>query len=571
MTGKTFSNVLIIGKNSKIVKCIRHNLLECDFIAHDEIDSVSLDKYRKIFVFSWSYISQSDNIRLITKLPLARVVLISSIAVLACARRRQWAAYPNAKLECENIVLEGGGQIIRVGIWDQAQLKNLPGLVPMTTPEMLINSIESCLLSPKNVYYPIELKDGELFGVKLIINNLINRISLSLPSLKFFQIPLAVLSKVLGYKNYGYTNDCLYFFCNRVLVGFGAVGSSVSKALNLKGLNHSIVASDKDNQLLVKNGFNGTRIGAFREGLSNLWHGVWISGEEDAKNFEKKVPIFVSRPRLPRCAVIGCVVAIDVKSLPSSIIIDHPIIADVRVHSNIIHLAAGVVNNIKIIQKTHKIVGEFSDQEVCVIGEVESKELESKGIIARKFGLVFGRKVHKDSFEKSDYLLDFRPKALSNINFDAQNIYNNKTDQIIMKLVKSCSLALINQAIFNKFGMSFDVGKFSIVAQIEAPNCISLTEDGDLHRSRLSKYVIDGISEKISVKFSTYRKADPVCTSDAIHLYGGFALVNHPDLNELVKSQRLFIHGNVFKNERLGAFHNTVRMINSELAAIKNV
>jgi hypothetical protein len=564
------NKILIIGKNSKIVNEIKPQLLNCDSISHNEIASTNLNIYEKIFIFSWSHKSKQENLIILNKLDLAKVVFISSIAVLACARRHQWALYPNSKIECENIVLKGGGQIIRIGVWDQSLLRKISGLVPITTPNTLIKAIELCQIEKKKIYYPIIMQKGELEGVKLVINKIINKISILLPATKTVQIPLVVISKIVGIKDYGYTNDCLYFFCDRVLVGFGAIGSRVSSELKRRRLQHSIIASNEENQLLINNGFNGTRIGRLREGLSNLWHGVWISCDKTGE-LRKNVPLFVSRPRLPKEAIIGTVIEVDINSSNHSIVISHPLISDVRLHFNNIHLAAGVVNNIKIIQKTHNISAKLSDQEVCIIGEVETEELVSKKIIGRKLGIVFGRKVIKYKNNNNDFLLDFRPQALSFIYLDSQNIYNNRVEQIILKLLKSFSLTLINQALFNKFGMSFDVGKFSIVVQIDAPNSISLNKDGDLSRTRLSKYVIDDISDKITSDFISFIRNNNFNTSDAIHLHGGFALENHPDLMHLVKSKKIFFHGNVFNNEKLGAFHNTVEMINREMLIIKNV
>jgi hypothetical protein len=563
--------VLIVGKNSKIVSEIKEHIHWCDIISHCEIDSLNLTKYRKIFLFSWSHISLESNLQLISKLPLSRVVFISSIAVLACARRPQWAAYPKAKLACENVVLNGGGKVIRIGIWDHKLLNKLPGLVPVTTKSLLFNAMLCSLTDDeKKVYFPITLESGGLDGLKLQINVFLNKISIFTPNIKIIQILLVLASKIIGLKDYGYTHDSLYFFCHRVLVGYGAVGSAVSRQLTSRGWKHSIVVSTDANQFLVTEGFNGTRIGRFKEGLSMLWHGVWISSQGTEK-FQKNVPFFVARPRLPKGVILGSVVAVDIESPVNSIAINNPLIADVRIFAKVFHLAAGVVNNIKIFQRTHAIEARLSDQEICVIGEVATNELVSKKIIGRKCGLVFGRTILKSEHFDIDYMLDFRPTAHTSINLDAENIYNNRTEQVLLKLFKNLSPALINQAVFNKFGISIDVGRFSVVAQIEAHNCISLKSDGSLSRARLSNTIIDSIAKKISIDFKSFMPSANVYSADAIHLHGGFQLNKYPDLSQLVLDNRLFFHGNVFDGKKLGPFHNTVLMINRESEIIKNV
>ncbi len=565
-----FSSVLIVGRNSKIVSEIRESIPECNIVSHRDIESIELKIYQKIFIFSWSHTSEMENVELISRFPLDRVVFISSIAVLACARRSQWASYPNAKLKCEALVLNAGGKVIRIGVWDQELLKKLPGLVPVTTKNSLLKVMESCLTDKSQIYYPITFQQGELAGIGHNLSNIFNKLSFFVPNVKFIQLPLVVVSRLLGLKNYGYTHDCLYFFCDRVLVGFGAVGSAVSRELNSKGFSHSIVASTAENQFLVTDGFKGTRIGWFKEGLSKLWHGVWIS-ELGGELFEKKVPLLVRRPRLPRCAIQGTVIEFDNRMPIRSIVIRHPRVADVRIFANYYHVAAGVINNVKIFQKTHHITASFSDQEVCVIGDVTTEDLVSRGIIRKLFGVVFGRKVLTGEHAGLSYMLDFRPKAESSIISDAENIYNNRTDQIVFKLLRLFSLALINQAIFNKFGISFDVGKFSVVVQVEAPNCISLKSDGTLSRNRLSYSVYEGIASKISGDFHSFIKRGELLSADAIHLHGGFTPEEYPELYEMVLSGRLYLHGNVLDGSRIGPFHNTIPMIRRETKVIKNV
>ncbi len=562
--------ILLIGKNSAIVKVIESELENYEFVSHNDLSLLNLNSYDVIFLFSWDHATLEGNLKILSLLDLSKVVFISSIAVLACARRPQWAQYPNWKLICENLVLKAGGKIIRIGIWDQNFIKSFSGLVPVTTTTALVNAMNECLTSEVPVAWPITIKSGRLSGIKRRLTTLINKISLLLPPVKTFQAPLALILRAIGSREYSYTHDAFEFFSHRVLVGYGAVGSVVSNELNKRNLNHSIVVSNEKDLFLNSDGFRGLRIGQYKEGLSKLWHGAWISRQESDKPL-KKVPIFVMRPRVPISAIYGRVIQLNLQLPFSSVQLDHPYIADVRVFAENIHLAAGVINNVKILQTTHQISTYFSDHEIGEVGFVSSRELVEKGLVRRRLGFVFGRFIQKGRCDDSEYIIDFRPRSRRDINFEAENIYNNRTHQIFLKLIRNMSFGLFNQAIFNKFGFALDLGEFSIIVQIDAHDCINLDKDGGLSRNRLSDRLLVKIVDQIALDYQTLRKEPYIRTVDAIHVYGGFDLADFPDLQNFIADKRLFMHGNVFDGSRLGPFHNTVSMMKRSLESIKDV
>jgi hypothetical protein len=575
MSSLNYSNqdykALIVGENSQIVSEIKPYLKNFDFVSHVNIKYLNLDIYEKIFVFSWSHESLDDNLQLLEKFDLEKVVFISTISVLACVRRAQWAIYPNAKLVCEEHVLKGGGKIIRIGIWNLSHLDNLPGTVPITTVEILVDTINQCLISNKKIFWPIVLRGGKLKGIRSKIGSALNYISSTLPNNLVIQLPFLLASKFLRLKNYGYTYDCLQFFSERTLVGYGAVGSAISSCLTKKRLPHAIVVSHDENIFLNSNGFQGFRIGQFMEGLSNLWHGVWV--KEDSNNMMafKVVPLLVSRPRVPKKAIEGTAYKISFDLGLASVGILHQRISDVRVFSNVIHLATGVINNVKLLQESFELNEAFSDHEVVCLGVVKTQNLVDKGIIKRRLGFIFGRNIITRRSASLEYMIDFRPSGPNSIAIDGQNIYNNRLQQIIKKLIKNFSWQLINQAFFNKFGISFDVDEFSVVVQIEAPNCIKLTSQGQLSRSRLSKNIYKSIASDIKSIFPSFSPLQNFHSFDAIHVHSAIDLKKYPQIYELINKEKLFMHGNVFDGSALGPYHNTKKMIDREVASLANI
>lgn len=561
--------VLVVGKNSAIVKDIKCNISSFDLVSHQDLGKVDISDYDRVFIFSWSHSSLNDNLNLLDRFIMNRVIFISTIAVLSCVRRPQWASYPNMKLACENHVLRSGGKVIRIGVWGGLHLKDLTGMVPVTTTNELVRVMYESLESDNRIFWPIELKEGKLSGIRLSLSRILNGLSDVLPNAKVPQVFIAAVSKIIGFKNYGYTYDCLNFFSKRALVGYGAVGAAISKSLNLRDLSHSIVASCDKDLFLSADGFQGFRIGQYKEGLSRLWHGVCITQKNN--EFYKQVPLLVSRFGVPRRAILGRVLRLEFELPIPSVVIDHPEVAEVRLFAEAIHLAAGVINNVKILQATHPISTTFSDHEVCEIGIISTSELLARSVIKRRLGIVFGRKVLKGRHSTIEYMLDFRPIAPNAIEFDAENIYNNRSDQIIRKLIKTMSMRLINQALFNKFGVSVDVGFFSVVIQIEAPNCINLNQDGQLTRNRLPSSALTEIIDEIANDFKTLSKIDNPRTFDAIHVHGGFDITKFPDLAQSLAEKKLFLHGNVFDDAKLGPFHNTVAMIKRECEVAANV
>ena len=96
---------LIIGKNSNIIKSIADDLQGHHIVSHREIDRINIAKYQHIFVFSWSHTDLNQNLILLEKLDLKKVIFVSTIAVMSLLKRNQWSRYPVDKAICEKKVL----------------------------------------------------------------------------------------------------------------------------------------------------------------------------------------------------------------------------------------------------------------------------------------------------------------------------------------------------------------------------------------------------------------------------------------------------------------------------------
>lgn len=557
----------IIGINSAVVKSLGDLGDEYTCISHLDVATTNFNSFDNIFLFSWSNTDYKQNLLLLDFLPLGRVIFISTIAVMACAVRRQWAKYPNWKKSIEDIIVSEGGKVIRLGFCDASVLNKLYGVVPFTTPEDLRHCMKQACLSDKQFHYPIKLMEGTLGPLKTHVSVWLNKISGSFPNLLAFQLPILMVSRLAGLGRYSYTHDCMRFFSHRLLIGYGAIGSVVATELDKKGLKHDIMVSGKPNLLLNDNGFLGTRIGHNKEGLSRYWHGVSI--RKHRGKFYKNVPVFVSRPRVPKRALMAHANAISQDFNLLNIELDSDTVSDLRYFSLYIHLAAGALNNIKILRGIDSSSDYLNDHEVGEIGDISTSELIELGILKKIGPLIIGREVKLINTEKTPVLLDFRPMAKPLVNND--NLYNNKISIILVALFRNFSLKRFNQAFFNKFGLSIFVKRFSIITQLEAFDAINITEKKELKRTRIHADVYTDIQNILAQKYKTFEPREKIFMYDAIHILGSLDCDSYPNVLALVEAKKLFLHGIDFGKADLGPFHHTTSLQEVEREKIRRI
>lgn len=544
----------IIGKNSKIVGQISGELEGFDFLSHKTFASASLNQYTHIYLFSWSYISQEENFKILKSIPPEKLIFVSSVAVYANAVKRQWNKYPRMKLEAEKKVIEMGGKVVRLGICNKKLLLRHKGKIPYTDLSLIVRFLN--LQSPAQVTNLFALESGSIKSSSFLgkVSSIVNTISDFLPSQFMFQAPLEIFLKILGSADYGYTNNACRFFGKSLQIGFGALGYHYWK-LNKSKEDDVLLVSPRNDLVLNADGFREFRIGKKYTGLSKFWHGVSIVKR---RGFEQKsVPFVVRRPKLPHYAL-----AIEAESYCFSDGVFKTqldcCVLHLEVFSEQLILAAGAIENCRIINTTVNKIVTFTDHETGFIGTVDCNQI-IRGKYLKKCGpFLMGRNI----FSYHDHLafmIDFRPLSSKSIK-SRSNIYNNSASGVVFKLLTRFSAGQINEAIFNKFGIAFATKKLAIFVQLEVKDCIVMSPAGVLSRTRANQDEIEKLLCEVKQVFPSFVAATKLYLHDGIHVTGGKDLIDDDSLKKLVCSNKLIILGSP-TNRALGPFHNTQELV----------
>ena len=101
---------LIVGKNSYLIKKLNLKFKNIDIVSHTDLDNINFNIYSVIFVFSYSK-KFKENILFLEKIPLNKVVYISTASVLSLIFRKQPFTYPNIKSKVEDYLLDKKNQL----------------------------------------------------------------------------------------------------------------------------------------------------------------------------------------------------------------------------------------------------------------------------------------------------------------------------------------------------------------------------------------------------------------------------------------------------------------------------
>lgn len=527
---------LIIGTNSEIVRKIKTKINNADYISHLDIFKTNLNIYKNIFVFSWSHNSLLDNVKLINQLPLKNVIFISTVSVLSLQKRSQWNSYPNNKKKIEKIVLNNGGSVLRLGIFDDLRKKHNYSVIPYTSYEQLIN-----FLNQKE--YKNKIFDCfELYCTNknlTFLENFFYEISIFFSNIKIIRKGCEAIAKyILKSLFYGYTADTLSFFCKNLQIGYGAIGSE-----HLKYSNHRLVAvSYKKDKIISNNGFNQTYIGYDKTGLSKYWHGVYL--EKTNYKFYKRVPLIVNRKRIPknsievhvnRLSYINKYFLSICKSKNNS----------VKIYSLRIILAAGIFENIRLLQSllnNKKFKINLNDHEWFNLGFINLEEAVNKKFIIKKWFLIFRDKLLVKKFNNLNLVIEFRPFSDLHLENKSFKFYSHLKNNIFFKIIKNFNFLRLNEVFFNKFGFSLYTNKIILSALIN--NKGSVTYDCfEIKKKRLSKNILNKITNEVKSKFKTLVTLEKKETFDSQHINGGVKILDKLKINNLIKSKKIYIVG----------------------------
>lgn len=564
---------VVIGKNSRVFKMVEPDLVDFVSISHTEIESFDFADASVIYLFSWSKENLDQNISLIKLLPIHRLVFISTVAVLSLQLRDQISNYPFWKKTVEELVLSGGGRVIRLGICDECLLENYYGCIPFTTTEMLAKHLNGDALNAKPVTTLVEIVRGGLPQWKTSVGKFVNRISDLFPPIFILQVFLRFCLRAIGVFNYGYTNDAFKYFNNTFLCGFGVLGESYYKSAKNKS-DISVIVSVENNKRIDSNGFKNTLIGYWKTGLARTWHGVRILKDQDGK-YRKSVPFINWRPRLPNGYLRGNVIRMEYKGNLVELTARLGKTDFIILCKKVI-LAAGAIENTKLLMADKLASTSFSDHEVGMIGKVSTSEAVKMNLVREKLFLILPNHVLQGSFDSVNYLLDFRPLVASKHagQKESNSFYLDSTNRLIVKLVFGFSFARINEAVFNKFGFGFRTKELSVCAQILAKDSILLNADGSMFRNRINKDTIEKISNEVSKTFGTFLPDRNPVLIDSQHILGGSSVLKDISVIEMIKNGSLIILGSP-TNWCLGAFHHTSAIteaiINGEYNSLENV
>lgn len=546
---------LIIGKNSSIVQDIKDELNNFLFCSHTEINKFDPQSFDNVVVFSWSHTNITDNYKIIKYFSQTNIIFISSTAVLALNKRKQWNRYPNWKKEIEDYIFKINGRVIRIGVWNKENIKGIYGYLPYTSRDRLINELNKINIDKKTVVDCFEIAEGELSLLKKYLSISLNNLATLLPSLFIFQAPIEFTLKLFGIKSYGYTNDSNYFFRKSIMIGRGCLGSEYLK-YNKVDLN---LVSFKTDISLSKEGFVDTIIGYKNNGLAKYWHGVYI--KKSNGNLKKIVPLFVKRGKSYKSKTNFHVTKLNLNKDINHVYGFTKKNKESYFYSKEIILAAGPIENARLLSDFWNDEVLFDDHELITIGSI-SLNCALQSSLVRVFGpFILKGFLSNERVNNERFLIDPRPL---NYKKNENNIYADTTTNIIKKIIFRFSFTSLNEAFFNKFGVALKTKRITLSLQILSNDCIKLKKDG-IERSRINQSRLNQIKFFLSQKFKSFDSSF-IRSFDGQHIMGGKLLLENKELRDILLTNQLKILGSPC-SMKLDEFHHT-EMLKSKVRRI---
>jgi len=552
---------LIIGENSSLVRKIRSELVDVDYVSHRKLDEIRFEHYEVVFIFSWDSLSLDGNIKLLKAVPASKLVFVSTTAIFALQRRPQWNRYPTDKHAVEQLVLADGGSVLRLGVTDPAHPKMINGAFPRTTYDSVVRALNSWQPSSQRITNLFEIEIGGLCGWRAELCKGLGFLSRLLPPSRLFQLVPQGVAKALGFKSYGYTDDANSFFSEELLIGYGALGSYYDRSSKAKTA--KVLVSGRPDERLNGNGFRGTLVGHGNIGLARLWHGVQTNPVIGDANLAKKiVPLWVHRPQPPRTrSVIAHAHSLSLEHGVWNVAATPPVGPDIQLFARRLVLAAGPIENARLMQSIADTSCTFSDHEIGMIGTCSLRTaLQMRGI-RKAYPLLLRSHSWRSDLNGHTSLIEFRPlvpeKHATGTN---AAFYLDSTSRLVVKVLRSLSLHRLNEAFFNKYGVGFATTRCSVFLQVLVPNAIHLVPMASgqqvLTRRRLGDEDWRAIVSAAQQLIPDLVAIESVGTVDGQHILGGAEIRQHPLIERLCDQGLLRILGSP-TTAKLDALHHT--------------
>jgi hypothetical protein len=546
------NQITIIGSNSILYKNLKtqlfnHNVKE---LSHKDLNSVK--EIVNPIVFSYSKKSLSENLSmmdLISKKTKGKILYISTTAVLACAISDKYLYSTNKKKIENHIIPKDNISIIRIGLVENLFDKTkICGQIKYSSITKIVSCIKDAYEHDTkiiNAWETIRIKGSILNNAFLKVEFFLLKI---FKSYFFYTRPIDLLFKLMKFNNYGYTflsNNHQINCQKNTIVGSGMSSLGVLTAINesQSNLDDTILIHDFSSKL--NHSVNNKSIEySGNGGNSNYWHSV-ISIFLKNKNIElsrsfffnlfykkgydllKKgysfIPIKPLRP-LKKISKI-----IDKNKIFDDELIyvekgvencDNLVIHTKRntFYTQNIFLCTGSISSLDLLFKSNLITDDkvvLSEHLVGYFGQIILNRKSNLDRTIFKFNGHFKRFHNILLNPNRSMFVTLRPALFGFKSLEAassfRDFFGRGSSSIFINLIKKFNLALILEAMYNKFGLKFFNSKrYNIAGHIESKNSVSIqlstSEKPKIiygeKNIKLNKDEIDNINKYLNSKYN---------------------------------------------------------------------
>jgi hypothetical protein len=585
--------ITIVGKNSLLYSSVKKELEEKSvyIIEYSHKEIWNLKSIENPVIFSYSKKNLSENLELIkfiSTIKKGKLIYISTTATFANSYSNSYK-YPILKKQIENCLIKMGNvSIIRVGVVSElVDLNQFHGTIKISTSKLISRAITDNINYNSNNIYTDAWTEKEIESTnnrfKLFLN--IEKILFDLLGDFFFMTrPLDLFFRFLNYKNYGYTflsNNYKIKKHENTIIGAGMSSFGVLTAIkeSKSNLDSTIIIHDFSSKLFhsvnkknVEYRGNG--------GNSNYWHSVISIFRMDKEleaarrhfftlfynksyNFLNKGFSFIPlKPLRPLAKII--------KIINKSKIIDDELIYIEKSIDNaqelILHtkrntfytdrvfLCTGTISSLDLLFKSNLIKDDkvvLSEHLVGYFGQVILNKKSNLDRTIFKFNGHFKRFHNILLKPNRSMFVTLRPALFGFKSLETassfRDFFGRGSSSIFINLIKKFNLALILEAMYNKFGIKFFSSKrYNIAGHIESKNSVSIQLSTSANPKiiyaekniKLNKDEIDNINKYLNSKYNI----DSIIISEKTSVSPGLHFLNASnigmipiDLNGLAK------------------------------------